>query len=160
MTTNNTDASNTTNEAVAALSGKYPSFYMLRVSFGGLSLFAHEGKHRGAAMGNLYGSRLELYGATNFEKHGGLSWQKGKHEWYSVDPSAIQKMAVWVEEDKNRKKKFDKVDCPFCNREICVYNMRVDTLHHGTSSIPAIRIHKDLALKIQCPGSQKLITDH
>lgn len=78
---------------------------MLRVSFNGLGLFADEGKHKGAALGYLYGTSLQLYGATNFKKYGGLSWQHGRHVRFEVDPEIVKGLAVWVEAERKPRRK-------------------------------------------------------
>lgn len=77
---------------------KYPAFYLLRVSFG-YGLFAHEGKHRGACFGNLWdGDTLELYGAANFQKRGGLAWQRHPRERFKAGVQEIKAAAEWVDE--------------------------------------------------------------
>lgn len=53
----------------------------------------------------------------------------------------------------------DKVDCPFCRREIGVYQQGRDTPRGYTHEV-RIRVHKDPTLKMRCPGSQKLLEDH
>lgn len=77
---------------------KYPAFYMLRISFG-YGLFASEGKHRGACFGTLYSDKdLELYGAENFAKRGGLAWSRyGQRERFVATNKELFEAATWVD---------------------------------------------------------------
>ena len=78
----------------------YPSFYTRPVSEG-RGLFAADGKHKGAGMGtlSLEDGRLELYGAQNFERNGGLAWQHAGEMEHWKSPYGVPGDLLYVREE-------------------------------------------------------------